>query len=76
MSPKKAACPTDAGWATGVTFGDYDGDGFADLFVPHYVDLDLKNLPDFGSLKTCQYHEIAVQCGPRGLKGKGGHAVA
>lgn len=61
----------DTGWATGVTFGDYDGDGFVDLFVPHYVDLDLKNLPEFGSLKTCQYHEIAVQCGPRGLKGKG-----
>ena len=61
----------DTGWATGVTFGDYDGDGFVDLFVPHYVDLDLSNLPAFGSLKTCQYHEIAVQCGPRGLKGKG-----
>ncbi len=61
----------DTGWATGVTFGDYDGDGFVDLFVPHYVDLDLANLPAFGSLKTCQYHEIAVQCGPRGLKGKG-----
>ena len=61
----------DTGWATGVTFGDYDGDGFVDLFVPHYVDLDLSNLPAFGSLKTCQYHEIAVQCGPRGLQGKG-----
>ena len=61
----------DTGWATGVTFGDYDGDGFADLFVPHYVDFDLKNLPQFGSAKTCQYHDIAVQCGPRGLKGKG-----
>lgn len=60
----------DTGWATGVTFGDYDGDGFVDLFVPHYVDLDLTNLPEFGSLKTCQYHDIAVQCGPRGLKGK------
>jgi enediyne biosynthesis protein E4 len=23
----------------------------------------------FGSRKTCQFHEIAVQCGPRGLKG-------
>jgi hypothetical protein len=59
----------DTGWATGATFGDYDGDGFPDLFVPHYVDLDLHDLPQFGSVKTCQYHEIAVQCGPRGLKG-------
>ncbi|HEX3372917.1 MAG TPA: CRTAC1 family protein, partial [Edaphobacter sp.] len=61
----------DTGWATGVAFGDYDGDGFVDLFVPHYVDLDLKDLPTFGSKITCRYHEIPVQCGPRGLKGSG-----
>jgi hypothetical protein len=65
----KSGLSKDSGWATGVTFGDYDGDGFPDLFVPHYVDLDIKNLPQFGSAKTCQYHAIAVQCGPRGLKG-------
>ncbi|MEO8735100.1 MAG: CRTAC1 family protein [Edaphobacter sp.] len=59
----------DTGWATGVTFGDYDGDGNSDLFVPHYVDLDVHDLPQFGSSKTCQYHGVAVQCGPRGLKG-------
>ncbi|RXH54323.1 ASPIC/UnbV domain protein [Granulicella sibirica] len=67
----KSGLAKDVGWATGVTFGDYDGDGFPDLFVPHYVDLDLNDLPKFGSVKTCQYHEIAVQCGPRGLKGSG-----
>src|SRR5208282_5261384 len=59
----------DTGWATGVTFGDYDGDGNSDLFVPHYVDFDMHDLPLFGSQKTCQYHDVAVQCGPRGLKG-------
>jgi hypothetical protein len=66
---KTAHLDKDVGWATGVTFGDYDGDGNSDLFVPHYVDLDLHDLPTFGSRKTCEYHEIAVQCGPRGLKG-------
>jgi hypothetical protein len=66
---KQAGLDKDAGWATGVTFGDYDGDGNADLFVSHYVDLDLHDLPQFGSAKTCSYHQIAVQCGPRGLKG-------
>jgi hypothetical protein len=66
---KSAHLDKDVGWATGVTFGDYDGDGNSDLFVPHYVDLDLHDLPTFGSRKTCEYHEIAVQCGPRGLKG-------
>jgi hypothetical protein len=66
---KKSGLATDAGWATGVTFGDYDNDGFVDLFVPHYVDLNLNDLPTLGSRKTCLYHELAVQCGPRGLKG-------
>jgi len=60
---------SDSGWATGAAFGDYDGDGLADLFVSHYVDLNLKDLPSFGSSKTCKYHGIDVQCGPRGLKG-------
>ncbi len=66
---KQSGLDKDSGWATGLAFGDYDGDGNSDLFVPHYVDLDLKDLPTFGSKKTCQYHDIAVQCGPRGLKG-------
>jgi enediyne biosynthesis protein E4 len=65
----QAGLGSDSGWATGAAFGDYDGDGWADLFVAHYVDLDLKDLPEFGSKQTCQYHGIAVQCGPRGLKG-------
>jgi hypothetical protein len=66
---KQSGLDKDTGWATGVAFGDYDGDGFVDLFVPHYVDFDLKDLPTFGSKKTCQYRDIDVQCGPRGLKG-------
>lgn len=65
----KSGLSKDRGWATGVAFGDYDGDGFADLFVPHYVDLHLADLPRFGSQKTCQYHDVPVQCGPRGLEG-------
>lgn len=59
----------DSGWATGAAFGDYDNDGWADLFVPHYAKLDLSDLPEFGSKITCTYHKIKVQCGPRGLPG-------
>jgi len=59
----------DSGWATGAAFGDYDSDGWADLFVPHYAKLDLSDLPQFGSRSTCTYHKIMVQCGPRGLPG-------
>ena len=36
-------------WATGAAFGDYDGDGWADLFVAHYVDFRLDNMAAFGS---------------------------
>lgn len=66
---QESGLSADKGWATGAVFGDYDGDGSVDLFVPHYVDLNLNDLPTIGSKRTCMYHEIAVQCGPRGLKG-------
>ena len=66
---KTAGLAGDHMWATGATFGDYDGDGWADLFVSHYVDFHLDDLPAFGSGKSCKYMGIDVQCGPRGLKG-------
>lgn len=66
---KSAGLNGDSGWATGAAFGDYDGDGWADLFVSHYVDFHLDNMAAFGSSDTCRYMGIDVQCGPRGLKG-------
>jgi len=66
---RQAGLSSDSGWATGAAFGDYDGDGWADLFVSHYVDFHLDDLPAFGSSKTCMYRGIDVQCGPRGLRG-------
>lgn len=36
---KQAGLSSDSGWAAGATFGDYDGDGWDDLFISHYVDL-------------------------------------
>ena len=66
---KAAGLAGDSGWATGAAFGDYDGDGWADLFVSHYVDFHLDDMPTFGSGKSCKYLGIDVQCGPRGLKG-------
>src|ERR1051325_8595586 len=32
-------------WASGSAFLDYDHDGFLDLFVASYIDLDLKSAP-------------------------------
>ena len=66
---KQSGLGSDAGWATGAAFGDYDSDGWADLFVSHYVDFHLDNLPAFGTGKACSYLGIEVQCGPRGLPG-------
>src|SRR6266581_3223607 len=66
---KSAGLQGDSQWATGAAFGDYDGDGWADLFVAHYVDFHLDDMAAFGSSETCKYMGIDVQCGPRGLKG-------
>ena len=37
--------------------------------VANYVDFKLNDLPGFGSLPTCKFRGVDVQCGPRGLKG-------
>ncbi len=66
---KDAGLSGDKQWATGAAFGDYDDDGWADLFVSHYVDFHLDDMAAVGSKDTCKYMGIDVQCGPRGLKG-------
>ena len=66
---RSAGLGGDKQWATGAAFGDYDGDGWVDLFVSHYVDFHLDDMAAFGSSDSCNYMGIQVQCGPRGLKG-------
>lgn len=67
----KTAGVADGRWSAGAAFGDIDSDGDLDLFVANYVDFKLNDLPGFGSLPTCKFRGIDVQCGPRGLKGAG-----
>ena len=56
-----------SGFMTGAAWADHDRDGDLDVFIPGYVELDLNNLPEFGSSATCSFRGIRVQCGPRGL---------
>ena len=65
----KAGVGNSGSWGTSAAFGDYDNDGYLDLYVTNYVDLDLNHLPEFGKGPFCQYRGIPVSCGPRGLKG-------
>jgi len=65
----KAGVNNAQSWGTSAAFGDYDNDGYLDLYVANYVDLDLNHLPQFGEGPFCQYRGIPVACGPRGLKG-------
>ncbi|HUY80755.1 MAG TPA: CRTAC1 family protein [Acidobacteriaceae bacterium] len=64
-------------WSTGATWGDYDGDGYLDLFVPGYVSYDFKHPPAAGSdqvaSNNCRFRGVPVFCGPRGLRGAHDH---
>lgn len=54
-------------YGSGCTFTDYDRDGALDIFVANYVDLDLKSTPRPGKGEFCEWKNIPVMCGPRGL---------
>jgi hypothetical protein len=69
VTKKSGLWQDDVRWSTGCAFVDYDRDGHLDLFVTHYVDLDLANTPTPGSRTSCQWKGLPVMCGPRGLKG-------
>ena len=63
-------------WSTGPSFGDYDGDGRLDLFVPGYIHWDMSNLPSPGRrpwLCKLLVPRGQTMCGPRGLPGEPDH---
>ena len=58
---------TGTRWGTGCAFLDYDRDGYVDLFVANYVDLDLSKTPPAGTNPNCFWKGLPVMCGPSGL---------
>ena len=66
---EKAKLPTSGiRYGSGCSFLDYDRDGYLDLFVANYVDLDLNKTPRPGHGEYCEWKGIPVMCGPRGLR--------
>jgi hypothetical protein len=54
-------------WSTGCAFLDFNRDGFLDLVVAHYIELDLAKTPRAGDKSQCMWKGVPVLCGPRGL---------
>jgi enediyne biosynthesis protein E4 len=53
-------------FASGCTFIDYNRDGWLDLFVANYVEVDLKRTPSL-QMPNCNFEGVPVNCGPQGL---------
>jgi enediyne biosynthesis protein E4 len=54
-------------YGAGCSFVDYDRDGWLDLFVANYVNLDLATTPKPGQDPSCNWKGLTVWCGPHGL---------
>jgi len=66
-----AGLSRDVEWHTGSAFGDFDGDGYLDLYVASYIDIHSISLKD--PAPVCSYMGISGFCGPIGMRG--GHGI-
>src|SRR5580658_1832530 len=55
-------------FGSGCTFVDYNRDGWLDLFVSNYVEIDLATAPKPSmQVPNCNFEGVATNCGPGGL---------
>ena len=55
-------------FGSGCTFIDYNRDGWLDLFVSNYADVDLAKMPKPSIERpNCNFEGVPVNCGPSGL---------
>jgi enediyne biosynthesis protein E4 len=55
-------------FGSGCTFIDYNRDGWLDLFVSNYADVDLATMPKPSlDRPNCNFEGVPVNCGPSGL---------
>ena len=65
-----AGLSRDVKWHTGSTFGDFNNDGYLDLYVAGYVDIHSISLAE--PAPVCPYKGIPGFCGPIGMKAEHG----